>query len=227
MNFKAILGAVAFFGASAAMAVPVTVNTTAGTSYNTSGLSGFTTGAGDMIGMEITAYFSDGSSDTATMGATTASGSGWSVSFTGSTTFSDAWDVSVNNQSGLLITGLDFSGKNGDTVFDIVSSAVNSPGSALGNAIGPNASYSGSTLTSILATYTNQVSVAGTFYGDLYETMMLSFNQGLATGDVLSFVADTDNLAIDGDLVVASEPGALLLLGLGLIGTAAARRRSA
>lgn len=227
MKLKSILGAVALLGASAAMAVPVTVSTDAGTSYNTSALSGYNTGAGQMTGMEVTAFFSDGSSNTAVMGATTASGSGWSTSFTGGTTWSDPFTVSVSNTSGLLITGLSFSGKGGDTVFDIVSGSTGSPGSANGKQI-TNVNYSGTTVSSIDATYLNQVSVNDTFYGDLYETMKLVFNAGLASGDYLSFVTDTDNLKIAGDLtpVDVPEPASLFLLGLGLMGTAAARRRA-
>ncbi len=225
VKLNCLLGAAALVCASSAFAIPVTVTTDAGSSFNTTGLSSFSTGSGDMNGMEITALFSDGTSDVAILGNSDAIGSGWQASFSGSTTYSDSWSVDVTNTSGLLISSLIFSGASGDTVFDIAASN-STPGSASGRAISSNStSYSGSTVSSVAATYTNQVSLNGSFFGDLYETLILDFNAGLASGDKFRFVTDTDNSAVKGGIQQVSEPGTVALLGLGLAGFAAARRR--
>lgn len=231
MNFKRpLLGLAALAASSTAFALPVTVNYDAGTSYNTTGLASYQTGAGDMDGLSITAVFGDGTSDTAILSGSLASGTGWSVSFYGATTYDDPWTVNASNTSGSLIERLVFSGASGDTVFDVLSGGEYTPGSAYGNGISSyDTHYSGSTVTDVTATYTNQVMLNGALYGDLYETLILDFNMGLANNDSFSFVTDTDNSAIKGDIIPTDvpEPGTLALLGLGLTGLSFSRKRSA
>ena len=220
-NIKSLVSAIALTCSASAFAtvVPVTVSTSTGSTFNTTGISNYNTGAGDMDGMKITAKFSNGSSDLAVLAGATASGSGWNTTFSGYTTFGQPWHVNVANTSGLLITSLIFSGASCDTVFDILGNATYTPGSALGKSI-TSTNYYGSTVSSVDATYTNKVSLNGTFYGDLYETMKLDFNSGLASGDSFSFVTDTDNSAIKGDIKPTDvpEPSSIALLALGLFG---------
>ena len=224
-----VLITLTFSSSAFAIPVPITINTDAGSDFTTTGLSGFQTGAGEMNGMEITAFFSDNSSETAIMGNTTAAGTGWGVSFTASTTFENPWTVSVSNVSGNLITSMLFSGAPGDTVFDIVEGTSNTNGSATGHPF-QDVDYTGSTLDAITATYINRVLLNGVFFGDLYESVRLDFfsmggSGGLAANDRLVFETDTDNSATKGGIKPVPEPASLALFALGIAGLGITRRR--
>jgi len=70
----------------------------------------------------------------------------------------------------------------------------------------------------------SRVSVAGTWYTDLYRTLNLDFGSSGFTG-ALNFSADTDNLLYPGDIKPVPEPATMLLLGTGIIGLAALGRK--
>ena len=228
--------AAALLASSSAFAVSITptVSYSAGTTLNTSALSTFTTSGAQMAGTSVTAYFNGGTSETiswlagaGTAGAAT--GTGWSLGFAGSTTFSPSWEFLTSSGLIGLITRLVIDGRPGDTIFDTILDPETSPGSARGTAF---SSVDGPEGLAVAATYTNQVAVGGIVYGDLYTVLDISFLSptgavgGLGADSRLLFTADTDNTLIAGDITTIPEPGTIALLGLGLIGLALKRRRN-
>lgn len=205
--------------AGSAFAGSVTVNFDAGTTNQTTALTGFSTDGSMMGGMKITAYFSDNSSQTETWattgtGAGGASGTGWSLGESGDT-FGGNWTLS--NTGTLGITRLLIDAGPGNTVLDTTfGGATGTPGSELGMDF---AVVSGGDPYAITATYSNLVALTGFApVGDLYRDLDIAFDVGL-TGSLV-FNADTDNIKFAGDIAPVPIPGALLLLGTGLLSLA-------
>jgi len=149
-----------------------------------------------MVGMRVTATFKGGTEETLNWAATGGasggvSGANWSLNVTGNT-FTINWNLTVNASSSL--TNLFIHAGTGETVFDVISNPYVSPGSAEGKKF---ETVYGDFLT---ATYSDLVGVGGTVYGDLYRTLNLGFGVDGFSNDSLSFLADTDNLKIKGDL---------------------------
>src|SRR5262249_19739164 len=119
---------------------------------------------------------------------TGASGIGWSLSEIGDT-FSSTWTFS--NTGSTAIASFAFNCVPGNTVFDIVSSPDDSPGSSSGR---PFSNLDGPSGLGVSALYTNRLTVGGVFYNDEYTMLVVSFAGGGLTGDhAITFLADTDN----------------------------------
>lgn len=226
-----VLAAVlATVGAGQATAAPVTSNvvTQAGTSYTAAALTGFATDGSLMGGMNVTAYFAGGASETVIWSGTTeaAAGTGWTLSQPGDT-FSNPWTL-ANSAAGTII-GFLIDGLQGNTVFDIISDPVLSPGSARGNPFGSADATDTTLITGATGTYSNTLSIGGVFYGDLYVRLAVEFaGTGLTAGNTFRFVADTDNARADlGGITPIPTPGALALFGMGLLGLGLFGRRRA
>ncbi len=196
-----------------------------GVIYDTDTVSTWQTNGNSMTGMLVTVNFSGGGSETVAWNAggsgTGAVGSGWSLGltdFTVNTFYQTQWlfDVDGRNE----VTGFTIDALAGNTVFDAVydMSDTGTPGSELGHAVDldtfgrtweVDTAYDGD----VFVTYSGEVHLNSTWYGDLYQTLTIDFGQGVfGANDVLAFYADTDNLR---DPV--PEPGTIILFGAGLM----------
>lgn len=212
---------------TASFAGSVSVSRVAGTPHNAGALTGFSTTGSMMDGMVVTATFSDSTTQSAVWGTTgagsgAASAAGFSLAMSGDT-FSSPWTLDNLYAGGALMT-LTVEARAGKTVFDTILDPTMSPGSARGNPFAytpdPN-SYPDARVV-----YRDQLSIGGTFYGDLYLTMFADFGSGLASGSSLSYIADTDNVPVDRPIDPVPEPSTLALLGLGGAAAWLARRKS-
>lgn len=208
-------------------AASVNVAFDAGTTQETTALTGFGTTGDLMAGMSLTAYFSNNTSETVTwldLGGLSggATGTGWSLFETG-----DTWDQNWTlTSTGAQIDRLFIDGGVGDTVFDTYFGGVTG---TTGSALGKNFSVTGGLgAYDITATYRDAVALTGNAaVGDLFRYLDIDFTtSAFGSGTTtLTFITDTDNLKFGGDIAAVPEPSTYILLGSGLMGLAWVRRR--
>ena len=215
----------------AAQAASVNITTSNSPVAATTALTGFTTLGDMMSGMLVTATFAGGGSQTLTWATSGSGAGGVSGSLFGLTesgdTFSSPW--TLTNLSTSLLTGLSINAGAGNTTFDIVTGSEVTPGSGLGQPYADQSSLTGT----IGVTYSEPLGVGGNPpLGDEYLVMAVDYTGlaggGIAGSQVESFLQDTDNINIPGDITTVTPlPTALPLFasGLGALGLLGWRRK--
>ncbi|MDD2852201.1 MAG: PEP-CTERM sorting domain-containing protein [Desulfuromonadaceae bacterium] len=201
--------------------------------WNTTALTGYATDGGMMDGMVVTATFTGGSTQSASWTHTGTSGSavssGFSLTQTGGTTYSNPWLLSSNGS----LSSLQIDAGAGNTVFDAIYPIPDDPAfwGSPGSAQGWFEVTGATGYSHVDAIFSGPVKVEDVFYNDLYRYLTFNFvvdNALVSAQYGLSFIADTDNLSISGDITPDNpvpEPSTMLLLGAGLAGFAFWRRK--
>lgn len=221
--------------AVASPAAAQTIQTATGTAYYAPSIGNYSTLGNDLFGMLVSGRFSDGQTFSGNWGTI---GSGLSgVDFAGrlrlaigatTNTWGNPFTLTVFG-AGNTLQMLTLSGASGPVIFDRTFGG--STGTAESQ-LGRDFAFSGSSDSwNTLITYRNAVSMVGSSaaVGDIYETMVIEFRNGLSgtnAGRNVRFTQDFDNVITGGLLLPVPEPDARLLSAAGLtLGLLVVRRR--
>lgn len=152
-------------------------------------ITGFSTGGDDMDGMQVIVKFLDETFEQEIWGRTGlnaggAFGTGWDLTFSGSTTFGNPWKFNVNNP--LEVASLTINGIPGNTAFDD-GSFPSTPGSSGGWSFEVTEVTSGAEAPDAWQ-YSIPIDISE---GDIWGTLSMNWIDGF-TGS-MEFLADTDN----------------------------------
>lgn len=229
----ALLGAAAASGSTI-----VNVSTIVGQTYTVAVTESDTTGA-DMVGMLITATYSNGTSLTCSWTSSgtcsnTPTGGGFSVTYPAGNSTSPLnggtdWTI-ANTRTGLSLTSIVFDGIPGKTAFDRCMGLLggfNDTGTSLLACLGEgtansSAGYSvgdgnGGSAINANVQYSNQLHLAGqAAVGDLWGKITIAFTSNFAPGATFTFRTDTDTLS---PLILtdAPEPATFAMMGAALL----------
>jgi hypothetical protein len=223
--FRSLCAACALLSASTipGHAASVTIESIEGQAmYSQFGVAESTSVDGaEMAGMQVTAFYGDGSSESLTWQATGRRVGGVAGSY-----------ITMMYESGLFtltvaqtLTSFIFETAGGNTFFDIIGSKGDDPTNTIGTDWGyPFRVEGGDPLTGEIAvTYENGLHVAGQARASDTFTKMTVDYSGLEAGGFFGttiFKTDLDELAVPGDLSAVPLPAGmpLLLLAFGTLG---------
>jgi hypothetical protein len=216
---------------------------TVGTAYTTPALTGFSTTSAQMAGMVVSWRFAGnatvfssawGNIGGGFFGVSGLNGFGLRMEATDNT-FTSSWELTNSSQQRLDFVQM--SGAQGRTLFDCgwtgTACANNGNGTGAfgtaGSADGWSHQRTGGTFTgTVLGTYSNRVGLgAAPDVGDLFESLLITFEGSMGAGLTYTFRADTDSSPSGQDTPMPTipEPSTYLLMGTGLIGLFSLRRK--
>lgn len=211
MKLKSLLPSAVVFGLLAGTVQATPIDYQSGTKYIAQQVIDLSTGA-DLAGLEVTACFLDQSCqmvsfarDLSKPAAGVALGDDWKLSLSG-----DSYANRFFFSTDIPVTLLHLNGAGSNTVFDTKAFRDETPGTP-GSSLGSYFTHS-TGIQPTQVTYSNEVWLGDTFYGDLYTSMSIFFGSEGAVGQ-MRFFADTDQVV---GLQVPA-PATLLLMLAGLM----------
>jgi len=234
---------VAALMAASSIAGAQTNSFTVGTAFTTPGLTGFATTSEEMAGMIVSwrfagnaTVFSQAWNDLGAgfHGVIGSNGFGMRMA-SADNTFTSNWQLTNSSQQRLDYVQMN--GARGRTLFDCgwtgtaCANTGNGTGAfgTAGSADGWSHQRTGGTFTGlVLGTYSNRVGLgADADVGDLFESLLITFDGAMGAGLTYTFRADTDSSPSGRDIPTPTvpEPSTYLLMGTGLIGLFSLRRK--
>lgn len=208
----------------AAIAAPM-ITFTDENSYNTTAPLIDSIDGSDMQGMQVTTCFVTDICETISWNGAVNSaidgeavGSNWKLSVTANT-FSAPFTFQTLNGDA-QVTSISLNGRPGNTVFDVIAGDHLSPGSEDGEPFFLVSSSTTDLRDYLNINYTDRLSVADVFYGDLYTVMNIDFS-GQTFNGTFSFYTDTDSFI---DIVAVPLSGTLFMFVTGLMGLGLRRK---
>jgi len=240
------LGAVAAVLLAAGSVAGAQTNTfSSGTSYTSPSITGFATTSSQMAGMLVSWRFT-GSATVFSSAWGNLAGDFFGVSGsngfrlrmgTGTSTFVTDWEL--RNSSTQSLDFIQMRGAPGRTLFDCgwTGTACVQNGQTTGGGLegtissadGWSHQRTGGTFTgTVLGAYSNSVGIGtNPDVGDLFESLLITFQGGMGAGKTYEFRADTDSSLPTADIPTPTvpEPSTYLLMGTGLVGLFSLRRK--
>jgi len=228
--------------AAGSMAGAQTNTFSTGTTFTTPAITGFATTGAEMAGMLVSWRFAGSATVFSSAWGNLGGGffgvsglNGFGLRMGGaSDTFTSNWELT--NSSTQRLQFIQMRGAPGRTLFDCGwtgTSCVNTGGGGSEGTAASSTGWShqqtgGTFAGTVLGAYTNSVGVgANPDVGDLFESLLITFQGDMGASATYNFRADTDSSPSGRDVPTPTipEPSTYLLMGTGLLGLMSIRRK--